>query len=379
MNEVYLDNASTTKPVDSVIEAIRPYIEEYWYNPSSLYSNGVKVRNDIERVREQIATLIHAKPEEIYFTSGATEANNWVIRGFDDAYGSKVSGILSTNMEHSSIRNALKNKGLRSVVRYLDNDTYGDVDVESIDANIVPYMSLVSVIAANNEIGTVQDLKQISDKVHSYDCVFHTDATQMLPYIPINVKKMGIDVLSASAQKLGGLKGTGFLYIKNSVKDRINPLIYGEQERGMRGGTENIVGIIALGEAIKNIDYKLFKNVSAGRDFFINNLESIGCELVGSRDYRLPNHVSVMLPDGCGAEEMLYILETSGIMCSTGSACNSHSVEPSHVLKAIGLDNNQAQRVIRFTMGTNTGKSHVNHVLKEVENGISLLTIGGDI
>lgn len=379
MNEVYLDNASTTKPVDSVIEAIKPYIEEYWYNPSSLYSNGVKVRNDIERAREQIATLIHAKPEEIYFTSGATEANNWVIRGFDDAYGNKVSGILSTNMEHASIRNALKNKGLRSVVRYLDNDMYGNVDVESIDANIVPYMSLVSVIAANNEIGTVQDLKQISDKVHNYDCVFHTDATQMLPYMPINVKKMGIDVLSASAQKLGGLKGTGFLYIKNSVKDRINPLIYGEQERGMRGGTENVVGIIALGEAIKNIDYKLFKNVSAGRDFFINNLESIGCELVGSRDYRLPNHVSVMLPDGCGAEEMLYILETSGIMCSTGSACNSRSVEPSHVLKAIGLDDNQAQRVIRFTMGTNTGKSHVNHVLKEVENGISLLTIGGDI
>lgn len=379
MNEVYLDNASTTKPVESVIEAIRPYIEEYWYNPSSLYSNGVKVRNDIERAREQIATLIHAKPEEIYFTSGATEANNWVIRGFDDAYGNKVSGILSTNMEHASIRNALKNKGLRSVVRYLDNDMYGNVDIESIDANIVPYMSLVSVIAANNEIGTVQDLKQISDKVHNYDCVFHTDATQMLPYMPINVKKMGIDVLSASAQKLGGLKGTGFLYIKNSVKDRINPLIYGEQERGMRGGTENVVGIIALGEAIKNIDYKLFKNVSAGRDFFINNLESIGCELVGSRDYRLPNHVSVVLPDGCGAEEMLYILETSGIMCSTGSACNSRSVEPSHVLKAIGLDDNQAQRVIRFTMGTNTGKSHVNHVLKEVENGISLLTIGGDI
>ena len=379
MNEVYLDNASTTKPVDSVLEAIKPYIEEYWYNPSSLYSNGAKVRNDIERVREQIATLIHAKPEEIYFTSGATEANNWVIRGFDDAYGSKVSGILSTNMEHSSIRNALKNKVLRSVVRYLDNDMYGNVDVESIDANIVPYMSLVSVIAANNEIGTVQDIKQISDKVHSYGCVFHTDATQMLPYMPINVKKMGIDILSASAQKLGGLKGTGFLYIKNSVKDRINPLIYGEQERGMRGGTENVVGIIALGEAIKNIDYRLFKNVSAGRDFFINNLESIGCELVGSRDFRLPNHVSVMLPDGCGAEEMLYILETSGIMCSTGSACNSHSVEPSHVLKAIGLDDNQAQRVIRFTMGTNTGKSHVNHVLKEVENGISLLTIGGDI
>ena len=379
MNEVYLDNASTTKPVDSVIEAIRPYIEEYWYNPSSLYSNGVKVRNDIERVREQIAMLIHAKPEEIYFTSGATEANNWVIRGFDDVYGSKVSGILSTNMEHSSIRNALKNKGLRSVVRYLDNDMYGNVDVESIDVNIVPYMSLVSVIAANNEIGTVQDLKQISDKVHSYDCVFHTDATQMLPYMPINVKKIGIDVLSASAQKLGGLKGTGFLYIKNSVKDRINPLIYGEQERGMRGGTENVVGIIALGEAIKNIDYKLFKNVSAGRDFFINNLESIGCELVGSRDFRLPNHVSIMLPDGCGAEEMLYILETSGIICSAGSACNSHSVEPSHVLKAIGLDDNQAQRVIRFTMGTNTGKSNVNHVLKEVENGISLLTIGGDI
>ena len=375
MNDIYFDNASTTMPSQSVLEAIKPYIEEYWYNPSSLYSGGVKVRNDIEAVREQIAKFIHAKPEEIYFTSGAAEANNWAIRGFDDKYGFEVSRIISTNMEHASTHMALKNKGLRSVVRYLDNDMFGNVDVNSIHEHIVNYVSLASVIAANNEIGTIQDIKQIADVVHTYDGVFHTDATQLLPCVPINVKKMGIDMMSASAQKLGGLKGTGFLYIKNSIKDRIDPLIYGEQERGMRGGTENVIGIIAMGEAIKNIDYKCFKKVENERDYLIFSLEGMGCKLVGSRDNRLPNHVSVMLPKDCGGEEMLYTLDTCGIKCSTGSACNSRSVEPSHVLNAIGLDKNESQRVVRFTLPNYVNRFCIDPVLDEVETAIKLLRI----
>lgn len=374
MNTIYLDAASTTKPVDSVIDVIFPYIREYYHNPSSLYSYSVKVRNDIENVRKQIADLIHAKPEEIYFTSGASEANNWVVRGFDDAYGCMVSRIVSTNMEHASMHKALKNKALLSTVKYLDNDENGIVSIDSIHDNMTNNTSLVSVIAANNEIGTTQDLSQIADVVHSYNGIFHTDATQMLPYVPINVKKMSIDMLSASAQKFGGLKGTGFLYIKNSVKDKIAPLIYGEQEQGMRGGTENVIGIIAMGEAIKHIDYKRSQRMSLMRDCIIDELENIGCKLVGSKDNRLPNHVSVMLPEGCGGEEMLYMLDTSGICISTGSACNSHSKQPSHVLDAIGLTDEEAARVIRITFSSDLTVEDMDKAINEIKKAIDILT-----
>ena len=375
METVYLDNASTTKPVDSILEMIRPYIETYWYNPSSLYSCGTKVRNDIEAVRKDVAALINAEPEEIYFTSGATEANNWVIRGFDDVYGGDNVDIITTPIEHSSIMNAVKNQNLRSNIRFLDVDHDGIVNIDSFDFNKNGWTFLTSVIASNNEIGTVQDLKKIADVVHSNNGIFHTDATQILPHIPIDVMEMNIDLLSASAQKLGGIKGVGFLYVKDSVKNKIAPLIYGEQERGMRGGTENVVGIIAMGEAIKYIDYKNTSRIALTRDYFIDKLEKIGCKLIGSKERRLPNNISVMLPEGVGGEETLYMLDMSNILISTGSACNSHSVEPSHVLKAIGLTDEEAARVIRITFSSDITLEQIENTINEIDKSIRLLSM----
>lgn len=382
MYEIYLDSASTTKPVGSILDAIKPYIESYWHNPSSLYNNGAKVREDIEAVRNDIANLINAKPEEIYFTSGATEANNWVIRGYNEQ-SCYTADIFTTPIEHKSIINVLENCNLRPCVEYIRINNEGVVDLNWLKQEIewkcdIGIPLLTSIIAANNEIGTVQDLKKISDIVHSNngDTIFHTDATQMLPYMPIDVEEMGIDMLSASAQKLGGLKGTGFLYIRDRIKDRIAPLIYGEQEQGMRGGTENVVGIIAMGEAIKHINYDN-SNLTYMRDVFIYELEKMGCKLIGSKEHRLPNNISVMLPEGCGGEEMLYLLDMSLIEISTGSACNSQSKESSHVLKAIGLNDEEAARVIRISLSNDVKPAEVQRVLEEIKKCIKLL--GGNM
>lgn len=379
MNEIYLDSASTTKPHNSVLNAIIPYIESYWHNPSSLYQNGVNVRNAIEDVRCQIAHLINAEPSEIYFTSGATEANNWVIRGFDDACGGCNVDIITTSIEHSSIINAVKNQNLRSNIKFVNVDSDGVVDLNALNNNGNGWVFLASVIAANNEIGTVQDLKKISEVIHSNNGIFHTDATQLLPHVRIDVKESGIDLLSASAQKLGGLKGTGFLYIKNDVKNRIAPLIYGEQEGKQRGGTENVIGIIAMGEAIEQLNYQDYSRISLIRDCFINKLEAIGCELVGSRDNRLPNNISVLLPEGVNGEGVLYLLDICGIMVSVGSACNSRSVEPSHVLKAIGMSDEEAARVIRITFSPDLTIEEMDKTVNEIKKIIKLSAIDSAI
>jgi len=376
MTEIYLDQAATSKPRQEVIDAIMPYLTSYWHNPSGLYNAGAKVRYDIESVRNEIASLINARPDEIYFTSGATEANNWAIRGFDDACGGYKVDIITTPIEHSSIMKAIGNSNIRSNIKFFDVDSYGIVDLNSFDKNNDSWVFLASVIAANNEIGSVNDLKSISKIVHSNNGIFHTDATQMLPYIKIDVDEMGIDMLSASAQKLGGLKGAGFLYIRNSVKNKINPLIYGEQERGMRGGTENVIGIIAMGEAIKHINYDC-SNLINMRDVFITELENIGCKLLGSRERRLPNNISIMLPEGCGGEEMLYLCDISMIEISTGSACNSHSKDSSHVLKAIGLSDEEAARVIRISLPYDLKPAEAQIALDEIKKGIKLL--GGNM
>lgn len=372
MDSIYLDNAATTKPVDSILDAIRPYIEEHWYNPSSLYSRGVSIRNTIECVRCQIASLINAEPNEIYFTSGATEANNWVIRGFDDACGGHNVDIITTSIEHASITRAVNNPNLRSNIKLFDIDGNGVIDLNSLNHNYNGWTFLASVIAVNNEIGTIQDLKKIASVVHSNNGIFHTDATQMIPHIKVDVKEIGIDLLSASAQKLGGLKGAGFLYIKNSIKNKIAPLIYGEQEGKQRGGTENVIGIVAMGEAIKHINYKDSYHMSLVRDCIIDKLENIGCKLIGHRTNRLPNNVCVMLPSGVGAEECLYMLDLADIMISAGSACNSHSKEPSHVLKAIGLSDEEASRVIRITFCNDITIEEIDVVVNEIKKVIEL-------
>lgn len=374
--DIYLDSASTTKPLNSVVDAIMPYITDKWQNPSSLYSAANKVKKDIEVVRKNIANCINANNDEIYFTSGSCESNNHVIRGFDDANYYNESVIITTPIEHKSIIDAVNNPVLRSDVHFCKVDSKGFVDMESLKYLLESNKNkqiLVSIIFANNEIGTIQHLKEISDMVHSYNGLLHSDITQALAHIPIDVKKMGIDMASASAQKLGGLKGTGFLYKKNGIE--LRPLIYGEQERQLRGGTENVVGIIALGEAIKHINYSNNSNIIYLRDYFISELLKLGCTLNGDRHERLPNNINVSFGQNITGESMLYMLETAGILISTGSACNSHTIEPSHVLKAIGLSDEEAVKTIRITLPDNITKNDINKVVFEIAKSIALLSL----
>lgn len=373
---IYLDEASTTKPLSSVVEAIKPYLETYWHNPSSIYSAGSEVKYRVDNVRLKVSKLICADSGEIYFTSGASESNNWVIRGFDDANYQYDSAIITTPIEHKSIINAVSNPALRSSVYFCDVNNDGSIDLESLknllDLNHNKKI-LVSIIMANNEIGTVQDIESISKLVHSYDGILHTDATQSIKHIPINVQKMGIDLLSASAQKFGGLKGTGFLYKSSNVE--LAPLIYGEQEERLRGGTENVIGIIALGEAIRKINYDNSFMLTILRDNFISQLKGIGCKVNGSLTNRLPNNINVTFSKNINGENLIYLLDLADIYISSGSACNSRSVDISHVLKAIGLSNEEAMRTIRITLPDDIKGDDIDYVVNEIEKAIKLVEI----
>lgn len=381
---IYLDAAATAgyKTVDSVIvETISDAMKEFWQNPSSLYANHV--RDKINSCRENIAKFIGAKPNEIIFTSGASESNNMAIRGWTDyqTMNSLYSPtIITTPIEHKSIMEAVKNTALDACVYYCDVDKYGVVDYESIRywLDLLEYKpALVSIGIANNEIGTIQMIRELSDFVHKHNCTLHVDATQILPYIPIDVETLGIDMMSASGHKISPvLKGIGFLYKKESVN--IKPIIYGSQENGLRGGTENTFGIIGFSKAIEYCDTSCEKyiEICGKRDYFINLLESkFGCKLNGHKNYRLPNNINVTFPQNITGESLLYTLDMSGIKISTGSACNSKSIEPSHVLKAIGLTDDEAVRTVRFSLPNDITYEEINCVIKEIEKAIKLIEI----
>lgn len=372
---IYLDTASTVKPVDNIVNAIRPYIETEWYNPSSLYSLSVDIKEKIEEVRSNVAKLINADAEEIVFSSGASESNNHVIRGFDDVNYQNESVIITTHLEHSSIINALKNPALMSTVWFCGVDKEGFIDLQHLKILLESCKRkkvLVSIIYAQNEIGTVQKLKEISDLVHSYNAILHTDCTQALPHIKIDVKRLGIDLMTASAHKLGGLKGTGFLYKSKNVE--LSPLIYGEQEHKHRGGTENIIGLVALGEAIKAINYNKSKELCRKRDYFTNELiRNFGCMVNGSLDSRLPNNINVTFPKNITGESLLYMLDMSDIKVSTGSACNSKAIEPSYVLRAIGLSDEDAMKTIRITLSDDITYDEIDYVIAEIDKSLKLI------
>jgi cysteine desulfurase len=374
---IYLDNASTTKPLNSVTDKVVEFMTDKWHNPSSLYSKGKEVKKDIEDTRRNIAKLINAKCDEIYFTSGATESNNWIIRGFDDYNFNRESVIITTPIEHKSIIEAVCNPVLHSELHFCKVNSEGIVDINSLKELLELTKGkqiLVSIIMANNEIGILQNIKEISDLVHKYNGVFHTDVTQALSYIPIDVNEMGIDLLSASAQKIGGLKGCGFLFKKENIK--LLPLIYGNQERKYRGGTENVIGIIALGEAIKNIDYNTFDLIGK-RNYMIDKLvNELGCKVNGSLENRLPNNINVTFPQSISGESLMYLLDMSDIFIAVGSACNSESIEPSYVLKAIGLSDDEAMKTIRITLSNETTIDEINFVVEEIKKQIKLLDIG---
>ena len=382
---IYLDAASTANhsSIDNIIiNTMTEAMRAHWQNPSSLYA--VNIKEEIDECRANIAKFIGAKPEEIYFTSGASEANNWAIRGWIDEIRLNVyrqTIVIATRIEHKSLKalfDKIKENPLNVVMQYCDTDEFGFVDCQSLEQQLSTYKGksiLVSVGFANNEIGTIQPIKEIADLVHKYGGILHVDATQALPYIPVNVEELGIDMLSASGHKISPmLKGIGFLYKRNSIN--IQPLIYGAQESGLRGGTENTFGIIGLSKAVGycDVSQKAVDEMCKKRNYFINLLESkFDCELNGDSYYRLPNNINVTFPHHITGEALLYMLDMSDIKVSTGSACNSKEISPSHVLKTIGLSDEDAMRTIRITLSDDIAYEDIDYVVDEIDKAIKLI------
>lgn len=382
---MYLDTAATTCIKQEVIDAMMPYLTDRYFNPSSLYSDSTYVKIALDNARKTVADFICANPNEIYFTSGGSESNCWAIQGFVNSRIAKqrLPYIITTPIEHKSILECVDNQNF-AVVHYLEVDENGFIDIDELN-DVIGYLLsngadasdiLVSIQYANNEIGTVQDIVSIADTVHMYGCVFHTDAVQAFAHErhdQMNVDLLGIDMMSASAHKIGACKGTGFLYIRDGIE--IKPLIYGSQMNGMRGGTENVAGIVGMAKAVEliknNYDNKRF--LAMNRDYFINKLIAIGCKLNGPSDNRLANNINVVLPYGINGETLLYSLDVDDIQIGTGSACNSHSIESSHVLKAIGLSDRDAECSIRITIPDDITMDEIDEIVKSIDSSIKVL------
>lgn len=381
---IYLDAAATAKYTnidDIIVNTITTAMRDSWMNPSSLYAANIK--NKIDKCRENIAKFIGANAEEIYFTSGASESNNWAIRGWvDDIIINtlKFPRVITTLTEHKSILKAVENENLNARVYYCDVDEFGIIKYKLLERllNQCRYSAvLVSIHMANNEIGTIQNIKKISELVHKYNGVLHVDATQAFGHIPIDVKESDIDMMSCSGHKLSPtLRGIGFLYKKNCIN--IQPLIYGAQENELRGGTENTYGIIGLSKAIEycNVNIESVEELSKKRDYFIDHLKSkFNCKLNGHNVDRLPNNINVVFPQNINGESLLYMLDMGNIKVSVGSACNSSLIEPSHVLKAIGLSDENAMRTVRFTLSNDITYEEIDNVIEEIDKAIKLIEL----
>lgn len=374
---IYLDYSATT-PCDSVVvKAMLPYFSDKFGNASTLYSFGKEARAAIEQSREKVANAIGANTEEIVFTSSGTESNNTVLKGIAYINEDKGDHIITTSIEHHSVVEPckfLEKQGFK--LTYLPVDKYGLVDPEDIKKAITPKTLLVSIIYGNNEIGTIQPIKEIGKIVKESGIYFHTDAVQALGHIPVNVNISGIDFLSASAHKFYGPKGIGILYIRRGSK--ITPLMHGgDQEKKKRASTENVPAIVGLGIAveiaIKSMDDEM-NRIKVLRDKFVsgvlNNIENV--KLNGHPTDRLPNNVNFSIK-GIEGEAIILRLDMEGISASTGSACSSYRLEPSHVLLAIGVQRDLAQGSIRFSLGKYTKDKDIDYVLKVLPDVVAKL------
>lgn len=370
---IYLDNAATTKTSPEAVEAMLPYFTEHYGNPSSVYGFAAANKEVITQQREIIAGVLGAKANEIYFTAGGTESDNWALTAAAEAYASKGKHIITSRIEHHAILHTceyLEKRGCE--VTYLDVDENGLVDPEAVEAAIRPDTILISVMFANNEIGTIQPIREIGKIAREHGVLFHTDAVQAFGQVPINVDECCIDMLSASGHKLNGPKGIGFLYIRKGVK--IRSFIHGgAQERKRRAGTENVPGIVGLGKAVElaaaSMKERSEKETKL-RDYLIGRIESEipYCRLNGDRTKRLPNNVNFSFRFIEG-ESLLIMLDMKGICASSGSACTSGSLDPSHVLLAIGLPHEIAHGSLRMTLGADTTKEDLDYTvdcLKEI-------------
>ena len=366
---IYLDNAATTKTAPEVVEAMLPYFTERYGNPSSVYGFAAANKEVISQQRDVIAGVLGAKGNEIYFTAGGSEADNWALKATAEAYEGKGNHIITTKIEHHAILHTceyLEKKGYE--VTYLDVDEDGVVKLDELKAAIRPTTILISVMYANNEIGTIQPIREIGEIAHEHGILFHTDAVQAFGQVPIHVDECHIDMLSASGHKLNGPKGIGFLYIRTGVK--IRSFVHGGgQERKRRAGTENVPGIVGLGAAVKRAADTMAERTGKEtelRDYLINRVldEIPHCRLNGHRTKRLPNNANFSFQFIEG-ESLLIKLDMKGICGSSGSACTSGSLDPSHVLLAIGLPHEIAHGSLRLTLNEEITKEDIDYVVAE--------------
>lgn len=378
---IYLDNAATTKVKQEVVEAMMPYLTEQYYNPSSLYNPAVKIKEDIERARKIVGNFIKANGDEIYFTSSGSESNCWAISGFCHYWNTlNVRPVIITStIEHKSILECVKN--MIADVYYVDVDESGLIKLDTLsellnDVSLLGLPLLCSFQLANNEIGTIQNIRKISNMIGHFGGLLHVDGVQAFSQIPIDVDEMGIDMLSVSGHKIGCPKGAGFLYIRKGAT--ISPMIYGSQMDGKRGGTENVPYIMGMAKAIELCEINPQKNIELCEKqlYFMRRLvEEFDCTINGSVNSRLPNNINVTFPQNITGESLLYMLDMSNIVVSTGSACNSKSIEPSHVLKAIGLSGDEAMRTIRISISNDITYEEIDYVISEIGKAIKLIEI----
>ena len=374
---IYLDNAATTKTAPEVLEAMLPYFGEAYGNPSAIYSLGSAGKKAVNEARRAIASVINAKQEEIYFTAGGTEADNWALKAAAESYGEKGRHIITTKIEHHAVLHTcgyLEKKGYE--VTYLDVDEDGMVDVDELKAAIRPDTILISVMFANNEIGTIEPIGEIGAIARERGILFHTDAVQAFGQVPIDVDELKVDMLSASAHKVNGPKGVGMLYIRTGLK--LRPFIHGgAQERNKRAGTENVPGIVGFGaaaaRAMRLMDEKGQKEREL-RDYLIQRIEKQVpyCRLNGHRQRRLPGNVNFSFQFIEG-ESLLIMLDMKGICASSGSACTSGSLDPSHVLLAIGLKHEEAHGSLRMTLSEENTREELDEVVEALKAIVSRL------
>lgn len=368
----YFDNAATTKVKEEVLKEMFPYFSVEYGNPSSMYSIGRSSRRAIETARKRVAELINCKPKEIYFTSCGSESDNMALKGIAYANKEKGNHIITSKIEHPAILNScktLEKQGYR--ITYLNVDEEGNIDISELENSINEDTILISIMFANNEIGTIEPIEQISKIAKKHNIIFHTDAVQACGNIKIEVKDMGIDMLSLSGHKINAPKGVGALYVREGIEfDRF--LDGGHQEKNKRAGTENVAEIVGLGKACEIAKNNLelhTKKLKELRDFYINQVEEKieNIKLNGPRDNRLPGNANISFK-GVNGSELLLKLDEKGICASAGSACSTGSSSPSHVLTSIGLDSKMAEGTLRVSFGEENSKEDVEYLVENLKN-----------
>ncbi len=374
---IYLDNAATTRMYPEVLEEMLPYLQESYGNPAGIYSLAGQSAKAVSKAREQVAKLIGARKEEIYFTAGGTEADNWALKAVAEGYKQKGRHIITTKIEHHAVLHSceyLKKQGF--TVTYVEVDENGRVRLDKLQEAIRPDTILISVMAANNEIGTLQPLQEIGQLAHERGILFHTDAVQAVGHIPLDVEAMHIDLLSASAHKLHGPKGVGMLYVRRNVK--LPAFVHGgAQERHHRAGTLNVPAIVGFGRAAELTGERMQENMEKQRFLRDHLIERVLAEipqsrLNGSLQNRLPGNISFCFA-GIEGESLLIMLNQQGICASGGSACTTGETDPSHVLLAIGVDKELAKGVLRLTLSEFTTLEEINITVEAVKELVAKL------